>query len=341
MTKITRRFAMVAIGATMVALTGCAASSEAAANTTRIGISVYANSSFITQGHEGVDAYAAENNIEVLWLAAEFDVNTQATQVEQLINQQVDAILLAPVQPDSLAPQLAMAKEKGIPVIAVNAQLNDTSLLASSVQPDDVIAGKQAAEMLFDHLGGKGSVVVLQGALGSSFEINRTKGIQEALADYPDITVLAQDAGNWSRDDSINLTRTWMNSFPSKIDGIVAQNDDMALGALQATREANVTIPIVGIDGIEDALNAVKDGGMLGTQLQHGRVELAAGLAVAAKIAKGESVEALYTYLMPPVTADNVDSVIANVVTDKDTFLKALPTLIEKNLKSGDIANEQ
>jgi ribose transport system substrate-binding protein len=341
MTKMTRKFAMIAVGATLVALTGCAASTEVASDKTRIGISVYANSSFITQGHEGVDAYAAENDIEVLWLAAEFDVNTQATQVEQLINQQVDAILLAPVQPDSLAPQLALAEEKGIPVIAVNAQLNDTSMLASSVQPDDVIAGKQAAVMLFEHLGGEGSVVVLQGALGSSFEVNRTKGIEEALADFPGITVLAQDAGNWSRDDSINLTRTWMNSFPSKIDGIVAQNDDMALGALQATREANVTIPIVGIDGIEDALNAVKDGGMLGTQLQHGRVELAAGLAVAAKIARGESVKELYTYLMPPVTADNVDSVIANVVTDKDAFLEGLPALIEKNLKSGDIANEQ
>lgn len=333
----------IAVGATLLALTGCASSAAGSGDddTLRIGVAVYANSSFITQGHEGVDAYAAANDIEVLWQAADFDVNTQATQVEQLINQQVDAILLAPVQADSLQPQLALAAEKGIPVIAVNAQLDDDSSLASSVQPDDVVAGAQAAQMMIDHLNGTGKVVVLQGALGSSFEINRTKGMHEAIDAAPGIEVLAEDAGNWSRDDSINLTRTWLNSFPGEIQGIIAQNDDMALGALQATREAGVDIPIVGIDGIEDALNAVADGSMLGTQLQHGRVELAAGLAVAAKVARGEKVDPLYTYLMPPVTKENVDAVIANVVTDKDAFLKGLPALIEKNLKSGDIANEK
>jgi ribose transport system substrate-binding protein len=332
----------IAIGSTIVALTGCASGGASASDDTlRIGVAVYANSSFITQGHEGIDAYAAANDIEVLWQAADFDVNTQATQVEQLINQQVDAILLAPVQADSLAPQLALAKEKGIPVIAVNAQLDDDSTLASSVQPDDVAAGAQAAQMMIDHLKGAGNVVVLQGALGSSFEINRTEGMGQAIAAAPGVTVLAEDAGNWSRDDSINLTRTWLNSFPDQIDGIIAQNDDMALGALQATREAGVDIPIVGIDGIEDALNAVADGSMLGTQLQHGRVELAAGLAVAVKVARGETVQPLYTYIMPPVTVENVDTVIANVVTDKDTFLASLPELIEKNLASGDIANEK
>ena len=138
MKKILPAASMVAIAATVLALTGCASGAPKDDDTLRIGVSVYANSSFITQGHEGVDAYAKANNIEILWQAADFDVNTQATQVEQLINQQVDAILLAPVQPDSLGPQLELAAEKNIPVIAVNAQLNDTSRLASSVQPDDV-----------------------------------------------------------------------------------------------------------------------------------------------------------------------------------------------------------
>jgi ribose transport system substrate-binding protein len=330
---------LLVAGALTLGLTGCG--SDDAAAKKRIGVSVYANSSFITQGHEGVNAYAKANDIEVLWQAANFDVNTQATQVEQLINQGVDAILLAPVQPDSLKPQLALAKEKGIPVIAVNAQLKDVSALASSVQPDDVVAGGQAAQMMVDHLKGKGNVVLLQGKLGSSFELNRTAGMKKVLAANPGIKLLAMDAGDWSRDKSINRVRNWINTFGKKIDGVIAQNDDMALGALQATREANVTIPIVGIDGIEDALNAVKSGEMLGTQLQHGRVELAAGLAVALKVAKKEKVEPLYTYLMPPVTEKNVDAVIANVVTQKDAFITRLPALIKANLASGHIANEK
>ncbi len=244
--RITRFGAIVAaVGVSALALTGCAAAAGSGEDAPlRIGVAVYANSSFITQGHEGVDAYAEANDIEVLWQAADFDVNTQATQVEQLINQGVDAILLAPVQADSLGPQLALAKEKGIPVIAVNAELDDDSTLASSVQPDDVAAGKQAAQMMIDHLGGKGNVLVLQGALGSSFEINRTDGMTQAIDAAPGITVLAKDSGEWSRDTSINLVRTWINNFGDKIDGIIAQNDDMALGAIQAAREAGVEIPV-------------------------------------------------------------------------------------------------
>ncbi|MCC2032608.1 substrate-binding domain-containing protein [Microbacterium allomyrinae] len=342
--KITRIGAIAAaVGVSALALTGCAAATAGGDDDAplRIGVAVYANSSFITQGHEGVDAYAAANDIDVLWQAADFDVNTQATQVEQLINQGVDAILLAPVQADSLAPQLALAAEKGIPVIAVNAELDDDASLASSVQPDDVAAGAQAAQMMIDELNGEGNVLILQGALGSSFEINRTEGMSEAIDAAPGISVLAQDSGEWSRDASINLVRTWINNFGDQIDGIIAQNDDMALGALQAAREAGVSIPVVGIDGIEDALNAVRDGEMVGTQLQHGRIELAAGLAVAQRVALGEEVEPLYHYIMPPVTQDNVAAVITNVVTDKDALLARLPELIDKNLASGDIANEE
>ncbi len=80
---------------------------------------------------------------------------------------------------------------------------------------------------------------------------------------------------------------------------------------------------------------------MIGTQLQHGRIELAAGLAVAQRVALGETVEPIYHYIMPPVTQENVDAVITNVVTDKDALLARLPELIDKNLASGDIANEE
>ncbi|MEO3802278.1 substrate-binding domain-containing protein [Nonomuraea sp. B1E8] len=342
--KSLRAVALAAASATLLATSACGAGDPNAGASgegkLRVGISVYDMSSFITAGKAGIDAYAKANDIEVLWNSANLDVSTQASQVDQYVNAGVDAIMVVPVQADSLGPQVAAAKAKNIPFLAVNAGL-DSKDLAGTVLPDDVKAGEQEMQMMADELNGKGNIVVLQGPLGQSGEIDRTKGIQNVLAKYPGIKILAKDTANWKRDEAVNKMKNWLSSFGDKIDGVVAENDDMGLGALQATREAGVKIPIVGVDGIEDGLNAVKSGDFIGTNLQHGTVELATGLAVAAKIAKGEEVDKNPVYLMPKVTSDNVDTYMEHVVTKKDQFLQQLPALIEANLKTGDIANEE
>lgn len=305
----------------------------------RVGISVYDTSSFITAGKAGIDAYAKANNIDVLFNSANLDVNTQASQVDQFISAGVDAIIVVPVQADSLAPQVASAKAKNIPFLAVNASLNSKDL-AGSVLPDDVKAGEQEMQMMADKLGGKGNIVVLQGPLGQSGELDRTKGIQNILAKYPDMKILAKDTANWKRDEAVNKTKNWLSSFGNQINGIVGENDDMGLGALQATREAGVKLPIVGVDGIEDGLKAVSSGDFIGTNLQNGTVELAAGLAVAAKIARKQDVNKNPVYLMPMVTSKNVALYTKHIVTEKDAFLAQLPALIEANLKSGKVSDE-
>lgn len=307
----------------------------------RVGVTVYDMSSFITQGQEGMEAYAEANDIELLWNSAGNDVATQASQVEQLINQDVDAIIIVPVQADSLSPQLQAAQDADIPVFAVNTTLTNEDLITSSVLPDDVAAGAQEMEMMAEALGGKGNIVILQGPLGSSPELDRTEGIESVLADYPDIKVLAKDTANWKRDEAVNKVKNWISSFGDELDGIVAENDDMGLGAVQAMSEAGITLPVVGIDGIEDGLAAVANGDFIGSSLQHGRVELAAGLAVAQKYVAGDDVEKTYVYVMPPISPDNVAQYQKNVVTEKDAFLATLADLIEKNLASGDIANEE
>jgi ribose transport system substrate-binding protein len=309
----------------------------------RIGVTPYGQSSFITQGQEGMEAFADANGIELLWTSAENDIATQAGQIETFINQGVDAMIIAPVGADSLGSQLQAAADAGIPVVAVNTTLNNDALIISSVLPDDVAAGAQEMQQMADHLGGKGNIVVLQGPLGSSPELDRTEGIYSVLANYPDIKVLAIETANWSRVEAANLMAGWLTSFDGAIDGIVSENDDMALGAIQAMKEAAISplLPVVGIDGIEDGLRAIEAGEMIGSSLQHGRIELAAGLAVAQKVACGEMVEKYYVYTMPPINADNVASYIGNVVTNVDEFLLRLPELVAKNLESGDIANEE
>jgi ribose transport system substrate-binding protein len=339
MRLITKVAAIASAGA--LALTGCGAGDTSAnKDTKRVGVTVYDMSSFITAGKEGMEAYAKANNIELVWNSANNDVSTQASQVDSLINQGVDAIIVVPVQADSLGPQISAAKSKNIPLLAVNAELQSTEL-AGNVQPDDVAAGAQEMQMMADRLGGKGNIVILQGPLGGSGEINRGKGIDQVLAKYPDIKVLAKDTANWKRDEAVNKMKNWMSSFGPQIDAVVSQNDDMGLGALQALKEGGRNgVPIVGIDGIEDGLNAVKSGEFIGTSLQNGTVELSAGLAVANAIVKGEDVNKDPVYIMPAITKDNVDVAIQHVVTDRQKFLDGLSDLTAKNLKTGDIAYE-
>jgi ribose transport system substrate-binding protein len=340
--RLTTKLAAVAsVGLLGLGLTACGAGdTDAKSGKTRIGVTVYDMSSFITAGKEGMDAYAKANNIELLWNSANGDVSTQANQVDSLINQGVDAIIIVPIQADSLGPQVQTAKSKGIPLVAVNAALNNKDV-AGNVQPDDVAAGAQEMQMMADKLGGKGNIVILQGPLGQSGEIDRTKGIEQVLAKYPDIKVLAKDTANWKRDEAVNKVKNWISGFGPQIDAVVSENDDMGLGALQALKESGRTgVPIVGIDGIEDGLNAVKSGEFIGTSLQNGTVELSAGLAVANALVKGEKVKTDPIYVMPAITKDNVDVAIQHVVTERQKFLDGLVSLTQENLKTGDIAYE-
>ncbi|MGY1591352.1 substrate-binding domain-containing protein [Geodermatophilus sp. SYSU D00708] len=346
MVRGTMRRGAVALGGVLLLGTAACGAGDESANADgegpiRVGVTVYDMSSFITQGQEGMEAYAEANNIELLWNSAGNDVSTQATQVDQLVNAGVDAIIIVPVQADSLGPQLQAAQAADIPVIAVNTTLTDESAITSSVLPDDVAAGAQEMQMMADALGGQGNILILQGPLGSSPELDRTEGIQSVLEENPGINVLAMDTANWKRDEAVNKVKNWISSFGDQIDGVVAENDDMGLGAVQALNEAGMDVPVVGIDGIEDGLRAVQNGDFIGSSLQHGRVELGAGLAVAKRVVDGEQVEKQYTYVMPPITSENVDQYMANVVTEKDAFLERLPDLIQQNLESGDIANEQ
>ncbi|MDO5711444.1 MAG: substrate-binding domain-containing protein [Micrococcales bacterium] len=319
---------------------GSAAGDAAAKKPLRIGVSVYDMSSFITAGKEGMEAYAKAENIELLWNAANLDVSTQASQLDQFVSAKADAIVVVPVQADSLEPQVAAAKAANIPVIPVNAALNNPSI-AGTVQPDDVKAGEEEMTMMAEKLGGQGNIVILQGPLGQSGMVDRQKGIETVLAKNPGIKVLAKDTANWKRDEAVNKTKNWLSAFGAKVNGVVSQNDDMGLGAVQALKEAGrKEVPVVGIDGIQDGLNAVKSGEFIGTMLQNGTVELSAGLAVAAAIARGEQVNTKPVYIMPKITKENVDVAIDHVVTNRAAFLAKLPELTKANLATGNIAFE-
>ncbi len=183
-----------------------------------------------------------------------------------------------------------------------------------------------------DAIGCTGNVVIIEGPLGQSAQTQRLEGNEKALAECPDVVVLEQQTANWSRAEAQTLMENWLTSHAGEIDGIIGQNDEMALGAIEAIKAAGLDVSdfsIAGIDGVTDALNAVKAGEM-SSILQDARAQAQGALDVAIAAATDGAYEpqsdiwTLYPqmgweggegtyYDVPwtPVTADNVDNLLA------------------------------
>ena len=115
-------------------------------------------------------------------------------------------------------------------------------------------------------IGGKGNVVIIEGPIGQSAQIERREGNMQALKANPNVKVLEMQTANWSRAEALDLMENWLNAYPGKIDGVIGQNDEMALGAIQAIEQAGLNVKdfaIAGIDGVTDAMLAVKDDKMV------------------------------------------------------------------------------
>lgn len=338
------RFAAIAfVASAAVALTGCAGGSDGGADdgTLTIGLTVNDTTSFVNEGKEALQAYADANDIDLIINDPKGDVTVQASQIEQFIRQGVDGIMVIAVQPDALNAQVLEAKDAGIPLLNINSALNSPDT-AGSVEPDDVEAGAQIAQAMIDHIGGSGNVVILEGPFGNSGQVLRKQGIDSVLSENPDVTVLASDTANWTRDEAANKTANWITSFGGdQIDGIIAENDDMGLGALQAVKEANLSIPIVGIDGLQDGLRAIQSGEFIGTVLQNGSIELPLGLALTVAVINGDAPEDRIAFKMPYVTADDVDLYIDHLVDNKPAFIEKVPEIVDRNLESGEYSSEQ
>lgn len=309
-----------------------------------IAYTVYDMSSFISLGKLGVESVAKANGATLLWNSAHMDVNTQISQMQQFINQKVDAIVIAAVNSSTLAPQVAAAKAAGIPVVITNLTVNPEAQKSavSYVGPDDVAAGENEATHLIKSIGGKGGVVVLQGPLGQSGEIDRTKGIKQALAKNPDVKLLAIQPANWKRTEAYSVAQDFLSRYGDQIKGVISENDDMAIGTIQALREKSLAgkIPVVGVDGIKDGMRAVRDGTLLETNLQDGPLELGMAMQVAVNAVQGKSYPAQAMFIMPEITKANVAHYYEQMFVAPKKFIADLPALVNKNLASGHYAEQ-
>jgi len=262
---------------------------------------------FIKALVEAMQEKAKELNVELIVMDSQDSIENQLNQVDNLISQKVDAIILNSVDFVGSSPAVDRIKEAGIPLVeAITFTQNENYDVFVGTDPEQ--SGIMMGELLAEFLGGKGNVALLQGQIGHSAEITRGAGLQKALFDkYPDVKLITQQTANWNRDEAMRITEDWLQRFP-EINAIAAQNDEMAMGALQAVEAVGRTdIIIVGIDGIPDALKAVKEGRLAATVLDNVTDEGKRAIEVAVGLIEGQSFPKKELVDYVPITKDNVD----------------------------------
>ena len=242
--------------------------------------------------------YAARNldTLELVFADAQQKQENQIKAIRNFIEMGVDVIAFPPVVETGWEAVLTECQEAGIPVILVDRGVDASceDLYATKIASDFIWEAEQGAQMMADLLGGKGKVVELEGTVGASAANDRKKGFDDYIAaNYPDIEIIASQTGDFTRAMGKEVMESFLKTYDD-IDGVWCHNDDMALGAIEAIKEAGLKpgedIKIIGCDGVKGAFEAMVAGEMNGT------VECNPCLAeqifdTAAKLKAGESVE--------------------------------------------------
>ncbi|OIN12485.1 sugar ABC transporter substrate-binding protein [Oceanisphaera psychrotolerans] len=280
----------------------------ALADDIKIGVSMAQfDDNFLALVRQAMQEKAAElEGVDAQFEDAKSDVGQQLQQVESFVNQKLDVIILNPVDTQAVAPIIKRAHEAGIPLVFVNrrpeVKLPDGMAFVGS---DSKVAGKLQMEYIAEQLGGKGNVAILMGELSNEATRDRTSGVEEVAARYPDINIIAKETGKFARKEGIDVTNNWLLSG-YEIDAIAANNDEMAIGAIMALGKNRLEEVIIGgVDATPDAL-AFVDRGMLDvTVFQDARGQGAVAVETAYKMARGEAVEQDIMIPYELVTADN------------------------------------
>lgn len=254
-----------------------------------------------------IQAYIDENhpNVTLYLLDGQADIAKQISQAEDLIAKQVDVIILNPQDADGSGQVLDLAAAADIPVVEINTETTRTDYV-SYVGSDDVEAGEIMGKFVTEQLGGQGQFAILEGNMGQSAQLLRYQGLENTILKEDGMECMATLSADWSRDKAMSTTEDWLGKY-KELKAIICENDDMAMGALQACESQNREMVIIGTDAIPDALQAVKDGRLSATVLQDAQGQAQAAIDVCLKIANGEEVEPRVKVEFQLITSDNVD----------------------------------
>ncbi|MEE0955958.1 MAG: sugar ABC transporter substrate-binding protein [Eubacterium sp.] len=254
---------------------------------------------------------AVSQNTELLVRYAGWSENAQNNQMEDFIEQQVDAIIAAPVHSKALLNSLKKAKKAGIPVINLNMKVDSastryiTSYVGSSSEEEGTLMAELARKLMTKG----GNIAILEGAPGSDPQIYRTQYFMDRIRDYSDMNVIDIRNARWDRETAYILAKQILETTPN-LNMIYCHDTTMAYGAAQAAEEMGrkKDILIIGIGAVdEESIKAVKDKTLDGIVTQSSRFEGTAAILAACKAAKGESIR---PWIMNPseiLTEKNID----------------------------------
>src|SRR5690606_10200330 len=209
------------------------------------------NAEFMQIWSEALKEHPAVKNGEVTLTIFDgrYDALVQQEQFNTMVTQQFDAIIFVPIDVEAGATAVQAAADANIPVVGSNTRVN-SDLLAAYVGSDDVESGYMEAKNVLDKIGCKGNVVILEGPIGQSAQVSRLEGNMKALAECPEVKVLEQQTANWSRAEAQTLMENWLTAHQGQINGVIGQNDEMALGAIEAIKSAGLKVEDFAIAGI-------------------------------------------------------------------------------------------
>jgi inositol transport system substrate-binding protein len=209
-------------------------------------------------------------DVELTIVDAANDTAKQVGQVENFLAQGMDAVIILPVDTAATGPMTKAVIKAGKPLVYVNRQPANLPKGVVYCGSHSIEAGIMNMEELGKAMGGKGNVVILMGELSNEAAIGRTDGIKQVVKEkYPDIKITREQTGNWKRVEGKTIMENWLASG-QEINGVASNNDEMALGALQAIKAAGKLgkIPVGGTDGSHDALESMDKGELNNTVFQ-------------------------------------------------------------------------
>jgi ribose transport system substrate-binding protein len=268
---------------------------------------VFPDNPFWQTMKEAVEARAAEDGVTVdtFALPTASGVADQVGQMENAVTQQYDGIILGTVDAAGIVPGIEAANAAGIPVIAVDTAPAGGDFI-SLVQTDNVAAAWLGGEFIAEQIGGMGKVLNLQGDLANQTGQARNEGLHQALDAYPDIQVIDQST-MWLGERGLAITENILTSDPDIV-AIFAANDPPALGAVQALKAAGRDdVVVVGFDGTEAGLEAVKNGDLAADVLQFPDAMGIIGVDLIVRHLNGEEVPERVDSGSGLATAENVD----------------------------------
>lgn len=250
------------------------------------------NNPFFVTLRDGAEAAATAAGVELVVVDAQNDPAQEATNIEDLIQRGVDALLINPTDADAIVPSIQKANEAGIPVFTVDRGAAGGEVV-SHIASDNVAGGRLAAEFLCEALGGTGKVVELEGIAGSSAARDRGQGFNDSMSsDCAGVEIVAKQTANFDRAEGLSVFENILQA-QGEIDGVFAHNDEMILGAIEAAEAAGRAeeIVFVGFDAVDDAVAAVEAGTLAATVAQQPAEMGRLSVELAIRHLNGETVE--------------------------------------------------